>query len=118
MTSHVPCAYRERGQQSAGKNSSSLQRVEAENLPPVVGVAAPIVDHVENLGSDNAGQDHEDAEVPCVVAVDTLLFRIADADPQTEQYTRGDQNTVGRQVETADVEKSRKHVILDAPGAG
>ena len=100
--------------QPAGKNSSRLQRVEAENLAPVIGVAAPVVDDVENLGANDSGQHHEDAEVPGVIAIDALLFRIADADPEPEQHAGGDQHTIGRQVEIANVKKSREHVSLDA----
>ena len=75
MAAHIPGAHGQRANQSAGKNSSGLQRVKAENLAPVMGVAAPIVDHIQNLCADNARQHHEDAEIPRVIAIDTLLFR-------------------------------------------
>jgi len=115
VTARVPRAHQESGQQAPGENASGLQRVEAEDLTPVAGVGAPIVDDVENLRADNAREDHEDAEVPGVVAVDALFFRIADADPKAEQNTGCNQHAVSRQIKTANVEESRKHFILDAP---
>ena len=92
-----------------------LQRVDAENLPPVVGVTAPIVDDVENLRPDDSGEDHDNTEVPGVVAIDALLFRVANADPKSDQHARGDEHTISGQVETAYVKKSGEHVSLDAP---
>src|SRR5258706_6994503 len=118
MTPHVPDRHQERGNQSAGKYASRLQRVEAENLSPVVGVGAPVVDDVKNFGPDNSGEDNENAKVPGIVAIDTLLLGIADADPESDQHARCDQDTVGRQVETANLKKSGEHVSLDAPNAG
>src|ERR1700730_9034274 len=74
MTPHVPDRHKERGNQSPGKYASRLQRVEAENLPPVVGVGAPIVDDVKNFRPDNSGENNEDAKIPGLVAVDALLL--------------------------------------------
>src|ERR1039458_9525447 len=74
MTPHVPDRREERGNQSAGKYASRLQRVEAENLPPVVRVGAPVVDNVKNLRPDNSGEDNENAKIPGIVAVDALLL--------------------------------------------
>src|ERR1700676_2174216 len=118
MAPHVPDGREERGNQPAGKNASRLQRVEAKNLPPVVGVGAPVVDDVKNLRPDNSREDNEDAKIPGIVAIDALLLGIADADPKTDKHARGDQDTVGGQVETANVKKSGEHVSLDAPNAG
>src|SRR5208282_515625 len=118
MALNVPRRHEERADQSAGKYASRLQRVEAENLPPVVRVAAPVVDDVKNLRPDNSGKDNENAKIPGIVAVDALLLRIAHADPNPDQHARGDQDTVGGQVETANVKKSGEHVSLDAPSAG
>ncbi len=118
MAPHVPDGREERGNQPAGKHASRLQRVQAENLPPVVGVGAPVVDDVKNFRADNSGENNEDAEIPGIVAIDALLLGIADTDPKSDQYARGDQDTIGRQVETANVKKSGEHVSLDAPNAG
>ena len=118
MAPHVPDRREEGGDQPAGKYSSRLQRIEAENLPPVVGVGAPVVDDVENFRSDNSGENDEDAKIPGIVAIDALLLGIADTDPEPDQHARGDQDAIGRQVETANMKKSGKHVSLDAPNAG
>src|SRR6266853_5474967 len=48
MAPHVPDGREQGGNQSAGKYSSRLQRVEAENLSPVIRVGAPVVDDVKN----------------------------------------------------------------------
>src|ERR1700730_15075765 len=105
MTPHVPDRPKERGNQSAGEYASRLQRVEAEILPPVVGVAAPVVDDVKNFCPDNSGEDNEDAKIPGIVAIDALLLGIADADPEPDQHARSDQDSVGGQVETANMKK-------------
>ena len=118
MTPHVPDRHKEGGNQSARKNAARLQCVEAENLPPIVGVGAPVVDDVKNFCSDNSGENNEDAKIPAIVAIDALLLGIADADPEPDQHARGDQDTIGGQVETANMKKSGKHVSLDAPIAG
>ncbi len=118
MTSHVPYRHKECGNQSAGKYASGLQRVETENLAPVIRVAAPVVDDVKNLCSDNSGKDDEDAKIPGIVAVDALLLGIAHADPKADEHARSDENAVSGQIETANVKKSREHVVLDAPNVG
>src|SRR5208282_3935533 len=98
MAPHVPPRHEEGANQSAGKYASRLQRVEAENLPPVVGVVAPVVDDVKNLRPDNSGQDNENAKIPGIVAVDALLLRIAHADPYPQQHARSDQHAISGQV--------------------
>ena len=118
MAPHVPSRHEERANQSAGKYASRLQRVEAENLPPVVRVGAPVVDDVKNLRPDNSGKDNENAKIPGIVAVHALLLCVAHGDPEPDQHARGDQDTIGGQVETANVKKSGEHVSLDAPAKG
>src|SRR4030081_1539268 len=71
---HVPDGREERGNQAARKYASRLQRVEAENLPPVVRVGAPVIDDVKNFGPDNSGENNEDAKIPGIVAIDALLL--------------------------------------------
>src|SRR5258706_15696346 len=83
--SHIPSRHEKRADQAAGKNSAGLQRVEAEYLTPVAGICVPFVDDEQDLGAENTGQNHQDSEVPGVVAVDPLLFGIPDADPESDQ---------------------------------
>src|SRR5271156_813587 len=115
MTPHVPGPGEERGNQAAGKHASRLQRVEAEDLPPVVRVRTPVVHDVKNLRPDDSGEHHKNAKIPGIVAVDALLLRIAHADPKPNQDAGGDQHAISGQVETANVKKSGEHVSLDAP---
>jgi len=118
MTPHVPGGHQERADQSAGEYASRLQGVEAENLAPVVGVAAPVVDDVKNLRADDSGENNENAKVPGIVAIDALLLGIAHADPEPDEDARSDQYPVGGEIETANLEKSGEHVGLDAPDVG
>src|SRR6266481_2870419 len=67
MPPHIPDRCQEGSNQPAGKHASRLQRVEAENLPPVVSVGAPVVDDVKNLGPDNSGENNEDAKIPGII---------------------------------------------------
>src|SRR5580658_61808 len=92
---HVPGRCEERGNQAAGKYASRLQRVEAENLAPIVGVISPVIDDVKNLRPDNSGEHDQDAKIPGIVAVDALLLRIAHTDPKPDQHARSDQHTIG-----------------------
>src|SRR5712664_4260589 len=112
---HVPGRYEKCADQAAGKNSSRLESVEAEDLAPVAGVSIPLVDDEQYLGAKNPRQNDQDAQVPGIIAIDALLFGIAYADPEPDQYARCDQQTIGRQTETANVEESGEHVRLDAP---
>lgn len=115
MAAHVPGRHDERGDQSAGKYASSLQCVEAENFAPVVGVSAPVIDDVENFRADDSGEHDENAQIPCIVAIDALLLGVAHADPEPDEDARGDEESVGGQIEAANVKKLREHVSLDAP---
>src|ERR1700690_1064493 len=106
MAAHIPGGGEERGNQATGKDAPGLQRVEAENLAPVVGVAAPVIDDVKNFCADDSGQHDQNAEVPGIVSVDPLLLGIADADPKADQHARSDENAISGQVETANVKES------------
>jgi hypothetical protein len=108
-------AIMQRGNQSAGKYAAGLQRIEAENLAPVVRVGAPVVNDVKNLRPDNSGENDQDAKIPGIVAVDALLFGVAHADPKPDQHARSDENAIRGKIETANVKKSGEHVVLDAP---
>src|ERR1019366_1405161 len=118
MTPHVPGRHDERSNQPPRKYASRLQRVEAENLPPVVRVRTPVVNDIKNLRPDNSGENNEYAKIPRIVAVEALLLGIAHADPKPDQHARSDQHAISGQVETANLEKSGEHVRLDAPIKG
>jgi len=47
-----------------------------------------------------------------------LLLRIAHTDPEPDQDAGSDEDTIGGEVEAANVKKSGKHVSLDAPDVG
>src|SRR3989442_7706082 len=111
----VPGRHQKGADQAAGKNSSRLESVEAEDLAPVARVSIPLIDDEQYLGSNNPRQNDQDAQVPGIIAIDALFLGIAYADPKPDQYARSDQQAIGRQTEAANVEESRKHVKLDAP---
>src|SRR6266403_2099849 len=83
---HVPGRHEKGANQSARKNSSRLQSVEAEDLAPVARVSIPLIDDEQDLGAKNSRQNDQDAQVPGIIAVDALLFGIAYADPEPDQY--------------------------------
>src|SRR5580693_3701164 len=118
MTPNVPGSHEQSGNQAARKYASRLQRIYAKNLTPVIRVRTPVVNDVENFRPNNSGENNKNSKVPSIVAVNSLLLRIAHADPEPDQYARGDENSVSGQVEIANMKKSRKHVILDAPTDG
>jgi hypothetical protein len=97
VSPHIPGRRHERGQQASGKNSARLQRVDAENLAGMSRVVTPLIDDVENLRPDNAAQHHQNAQVPCLVAVNSQLLGVAHTDPQSDQDAQGDQESIRRQ---------------------
>src|SRR5712692_5772699 len=111
----VPGRHEKGADQAAGKNSSRLESVEAEDLAPVAGVSIPLIDDEQCLGANNARQNDQDAQIPGIIAIDALLFGIANADPEADQYAGCNQQAIGRQAETANVEESGEHFNLDAP---
>src|SRR6266446_6496961 len=114
----VPGRHKKGADQPARKNSSGLESVEAEDLAPVAGVSIPLIDDEQHLGANNPRQYDQDAQVPGIIAINALLLGIAHADPKADQYAGCDQQTIGRQAETANVEESGEHVGLDAPAVG
>jgi hypothetical protein len=111
LATDIPRRHEERTDQPAGENSSRLQCVQAENLPPVAGIVVPFVGDEKNLGAQDSGQNNENPKIPSVVAVDPLLLGIADADPEPDQYAGSDQQAISRKAEVANVKKSRKHFL-------
>jgi hypothetical protein len=105
----VPGGRGKGGNQTSGENSAGLQSGKAENLARVSRVIAPIIDHIKNLGAENAAENHENTEVPCVLGIDALLLRVADTDPEPDQNSDRDQQAIGRQAEIANVKESREH---------
>ncbi len=63
----------------------------------------------KNLGANNAAQHDHDAQIPGVVRIDALLAGVADADPQTEQHSYRNKDTVCGKEKLADMKKLRKH---------
>ena len=115
MFADIPRRSRQRANQSARKNSSSLQCIETKNLARMSRVRTPIINNVKNFRAHNPAQNDQDAKVPRQFPVNPLLLRIAHTDPQSDQHPHGHQKSIGRQIEIADMKKSGKHLlILDA----
>ncbi len=106
---HVPSGGQEGGEQPSRENSSGLQCIDAEDLADMGGVIAPLVDDVENLGAQDAAQNDENAQVPSLVRVIAEAFCVADTDPKTEQDSKRNEESIGRQEETSDMKKLWEH---------
>src|SRR5437588_4637249 len=109
MLMDVPDRRRQGRQQTPREHASSSKRVQAENFRWITGIAIPVHQDVKDLGPDNARQNNENAQVPSLLRIDALLFRVADADPETKQHSCGNQEPVGGQAESADVKEFWKH---------
>ena|SRR5580704_8357403 len=92
----IPDRREQSGHESTRKYSASLQRVDAEDVGGMCGVQAPVVDDVQDLGADDSAQHHQNAEIPGLLAIDALLFGVANADPEAEENAQRNQKTVGR----------------------
>ena len=70
---------------------------------------APVVDDVEDFRADDSAQDDEDAEVPGFLAVDAQAFGVAHADPESDQDSGGDEQSIGRQEEASVMKELGMH---------
>ena len=91
----VPDGGGERGEQASGKDAACLQRIQGQDLSGMGGVKAPVIDDVEDFSSNDSGKYDHNSEVPGVIGVDALTLRITYADPEPEQNTGSDQDSVG-----------------------
>ena len=82
MSPHIPGGSHKGREQPSGENSARLQRVDAEDFAQVSGVVTPLVNDVKNLRAHDAAKNHENPEIPGVVAVISEALGIADADPE------------------------------------
>ena len=109
MLPYVPRGGDECGEQASRENSTCLQCVDAEDLSCVCGVIAPLIDDVQNLGADDAAEDDQNPQIPSLVAVVAEALGVAHADPQADQYTQGDKESIGRQKKAPDMKKLWEH---------
>src|ERR1700677_3166680 len=103
MLAHIPRGGDQGGNQSAGKNSSGLQRGNAENLRRMRLVVAPLINNVENLRAGNSAQHHQNAQVPGLVAVNAKAFGVAHANPKAKQHSHGNQEAVSGQKKASEM---------------
>ena len=85
MFPNIPSRSHKGCEQSSGKYSPRLERVDAEDFRNVGGVVSPLVDHVKDFCAQNAAEHDENSQVPRVFAVVSEALRIADADPEAQQ---------------------------------
>ena len=111
------CGY-ERRQQASGKDSAGLQGVDAENLRGVGRVVAPLVNDVKHLRPDDPAKHHENAEIPSLIPVNSQALGVAYADPQTDQDSQGNQESIRRQKELPDMKELGKHCLFRCSKAG
>src|SRR5581483_3324611 len=111
---HVPRGGDERREQAPGKDSSRLQRGDAENLARMCRVVAPLVNDVKNLRAQDSAEDNQDPEIPSLVTVVAEALGISNADPKTQEHTQRNKESVCREEETSDMNKLWEHWFLDA----
>src|SRR6266700_1581167 len=93
----------ESGQQAARKHAAGLQSRQTENLPWILRISMPIHKDVENLRSENSGEDDRNPEIPRVLRLYSLLHGIAHTDPNPDQYAERDQHSIGGYAEIAEM---------------
>lgn len=77
VLAHEPCCYRKCRDQASREHASCLQGFERENLAEVFAIdvpAVPIQDDVKDLGPEDAGEHHGNAEIPGIFRFEALLF--------------------------------------------
>ena len=118
IPAHVPGGGNEGCEQASGENSTRLQGVDAEDLAFVRGVVTPLVDDVKKLRAQYSAKNEENAEIPGLVAVVAEAFGVADAYPETEQNTKRDKESVGREEETSDMKELWEHLTIRCGNLG
>ena len=118
MPADKPGGGDEGREQPSGKNASGLERIDAEDLADVGRVVAPLVNDIKNLRADDPAEHDENPEIPRVVAVIAESLGIANADPQTQEDSERDQESIGRKEETSYVKELWEHWLLDAAKNG
>lgn len=112
MFAYIPRGRDQRRNQTTRKDAACLEGRYAENLARVLRISLPVVDDVQDLRTHNSAENYQDPEVPCVIAVHTLALGIADTDPKAHQDADGDQQSIGRQEKTSNVEKLWQHCLV------
>jgi len=67
------------------------------------GEIAPLVDDVENFCADDSTENDQNAEVPSLLAIDAEALGVADTDPQADEDSHGNQEAIGRQEKSPDM---------------
>ena len=112
MLPHIPCRTNQRRQQSTRKHSTRAQCTHTENFARMIYVKIPINQDVENLRPDNAGQHHQNSQIPGSLRINPLLLGITHADPQPHQHSQGHQESIRGQAKSSDVKKLWKHYFV------
>src|ERR1700704_5314869 len=99
----IPRRSRERSEQSSGKNSSGLQRADAENLARMGRVFAPVINDVEDFGADDSAQHNQNSEIPRLLTINAQPLGVAHADPEAKQYAERNQEAVCRQKKASEM---------------
>src|SRR5579864_2114382 len=118
MSPDIPSRRGECSEQASRKDSARLQRVNAENLARMRRVVTPLVDDIEYLGSDNAAQDHENPQVPCLVAINSKALGIAYTDPQSDQDSKRNEESVCRKKKLPYVKQLWEHSLIRCVNQG
>ncbi len=117
MLADIPPGAQKRSNQSAGKNSSSLQCGDAENIRRMRRVVAPLINDIEHLRAHNPAQYHQNPEVPCLLAVNPQPLGVAHADPQSDQHSQRNQEAISRQEKSPEMHKLRIHSYVGCRNA-
>src|SRR5216684_8876889 len=97
------------GYDPAGKNSSLLQKVQAEQSGRVVDVEIPLIKNQQQLGSNEGGKDANNPQGPGALGINAFTARKTNHGKQPDNQRQGNQHTVGGQAEMADLKESGKH---------
>src|SRR5271167_2028650 len=83
----------------------------------MLAIVAEFNQHHQYLGAEDTRQDGDDAEVPELLRVKSLLPANLDDEQQAEDEAQGCHQAVGGETEVTKVKETGKHVcILDAKG--
>ena len=73
--------------QSAAEHSSSLQSGQTEDFPGMLNVEMPVNQNVKQFRAYDPCQHDRDTKIPRILRLNSLLRRVADADPKADQNT-------------------------------
>ena len=103
VAAHVPDAHDQCEHKAARPHATRLEGREAEDLSRVFAIVSEIHEDHQDLRANNAGENRNDAKVPKLVGIESLLATELDDKHEAKDQAQGGHQSVGGQAKIANV---------------